>query len=160
MSQYVSVAEFQARSIVPPELIAWVNNRNATWLDAQLTMISGYLDGRLRKRYVVPLQSVPETVKLWVTSIVTRRLYEFRGVDPTDAQFASIKAEADRAMLEIKEAADAEEGLYDLPLTAATGSASAATKGGPFVYSETSPYVGFDVQREIARQEDLAGYGT
>lgn len=159
MAQYLTTTEFQGRSIVPPQLITWINGQDSSWLDTQLASFSGYLDARLRKRYSVPFADPSEIVKVWVTDVVSLRLYLRRGVDSTDAQFAQVQRNSDRAFVEIKEAADAVDGLFDLPLLSA-GGATAVDKGGPFVYSETSPYVGLDVQRETARAEDSNGVGT
>src|SRR5688572_19905169 len=141
-------------------MIAWCEARQPGWVLAQLQSQSGGIDARLRKRYAVPFVATPDVVRVWLTNIVTRRLFLFRGVDPTDRQFVEICKDADQSVQDLKEAADAVEGLFDLPLRNAGLSATAVSKGGPFGYSEASPYVGADLQREIGTAEDMQGYGS
>jgi hypothetical protein len=59
----------------------------------------------------------------------------------------------DDALAWLKEAADAKDGLIDLPLRADT-TASGISRGGPLAYTETSPYAWTDVQAETGRSED------
>lgn len=134
------------------------------WLDGQLLNRSGWLDSRLRKRYAAPFADpVAETVTGWLCDIVTLRAMLKRGVDPTDAQFAEIKARHDTAELQVTEAANSDTGLFDLPLNSGLTGAPSATgivRGGPFVYSEQSPYVFRDIQAGIGRDEDSGGGGS
>lgn len=120
---------------------------------------SAWIDSRLVKRYAAPFDSpYPVAVKGWLNRIVTLRCYLRRGVDSGDRQVAEIKLDAENAQAEIKEAADAKDGLYELPLRADT-TATGAKRGTPRVYSEASPYVGFDVQQARGRNEDANGSG-
>ena len=57
-----------------------------------------------------------------------------------------VEAEA-AAKSEVTEAADSEEGKFDLPLRQDT-TATGVSKGGPLGYSEVSPYTWTDRQRE------------
>lgn len=102
---------------------------------------------------------VPEVVLGWVTTIITPDMYRKRGCSPADPQLELVEASRKEAWAEVKEAADSKEGLFDLPTNDATGN-SAVTNGGPLGYTETSPYVGFDVQERAAYGEDSSGYGT
>jgi hypothetical protein len=82
---------------------------------------------------------------------VTPHAYLKRGCNPSDAQLVELFKDAEKAEAEIKEAADSETGLFDLPLQSG---ASAISKGGPLSYSETSPYVWSTLQRDTGRGED------
>ncbi len=107
------------------------------------------------------LAPVPEAVLEWLTKIVTFELYLKRGVDPSDSSIAFVKEQYDGptgALTELKEAADAQAGLFDLPLND-TRDTSARTKAGPLVYAEASPYVSFDIQRADGRDDDANGSG-
>jgi hypothetical protein len=101
----------------------------------------------------------PEAVKDWVARLMDPLTLKKRGVDATDEQFLSIDEDSKAAREEIKEAADAEIGLFDLPVLD-SADASAISKGAPLAYSETSPYVGGDVQVYYARDEDADGWGS
>lgn len=160
MPAYLTVAEFKPLSLMPDEDIVLLETRYSTFLSTQLTSRSAWIDSRLRKRYAVPFTSpYPEAVTGWLAAIVTVRAYLKRGVDPNDEQWLQIKADADAAIAEIKEAADSEAGLFDLPLIAG-GAASAISKGAPMGYSEASPHVFMDGQAERGREEDANGTGT
>lgn len=160
MAPYLSLAEFRAETLMPGSDVDTLETLHPGWIAGQLESWSRQIDARLRKRYGVPFaEPYPIAVQGWLARIVTLRAFLKRGVDPTDAQFEVIKEDADNAVNEIKEAADAVDGLYDLPLLD-TGDASAISKGGPKSYSEAGPYVGFDVQERIGRGEDRNGEGS
>jgi hypothetical protein len=157
---YLSLSEFKLRTTLPAEYVDAIETAQAGWIAAQLESWSKWIDARLRKRYAAPFSDpYPEAVLSWLGRIVTLRCMLRRGVDATDAQFIEIKADADAAVLEVKEAADSETGLFDLPLLSVSDT-SAIVKGGPFCYSEQSPYVAFDAQRETGRDEDRFRGGT
>lgn len=152
---YLDVATFKVRSVMPAEDIDALIAAAPGFLDAELAEWSSRMDSVLRKRYAVPFTGqVPDVVKGWLARLVTPRAYLRRGVNPSDAQFEEIKADAAAAWVEVKEAADSSVGLYDLPL-AQTDAGSAVVSGGPQAYSETSPYRAFDIQRADAGAEDV-----
>ncbi len=157
---YLTLDEFKALSLMPSSDLDSLEEVSPGWIDSQIEYWSAQIDSRLRKRYAAPFSSpYPLAVQGWLTRIVTVRCYLKLGVRPSDEQFAEIKADADTATAEIREAAEAVAGLFDLPLredTTATGIA----KGGTAVYSETSPYSWTDVQADAARSEDRNRGGT
>lgn len=160
MAPYLDLPGFRAETLMPGSDVDTLETLHPGWIAGQLDSWSRKIDSRLRKRYAVPFAApIPATVKSWLAQIVTLRAYLKRGVDPKDEQFTVIKEDADEALDEIKEAADAVDGLYDLPLLD-TGDASAISKGGPRSYSEAGPYVGFDAQERIGRGEDRSGEGS
>lgn len=139
---------------------------SVTFVDRRLAANSSRIDARLRKRYGTggPLQPIfvapiPEIVLDWIERLTTRDCYARRGWNPGSEQDALVMKRADDADVELKEAADSKDGLFDLPLRD-DGDVSAVTKGGPHGYSEQSPYVGLDVQRKIAGREDGWGHGS
>lgn len=157
---YLDLAEYKKYSVLPSVDIDDVQTIQAGWIDRKLRAISYSIDARLRKRYNVPFSTpYPDIILDWVARIMDPLLLKKRGVDATDDQFISIDEDAKSAREEIKEAADGEEGLFDLPV-ADTADASAISKGAVYGYSEASPYVGMDVQEYYARDEDIDGWGS
>lgn len=137
-----------------------VDALGTTWLENALEDASAWIDSRLRKRYAAPFSSpYPRAVLRWVADIVTEQAYLRRGANPLDAQQQQIAAAAERARTEIKEAADGNEGLFDLPLRSDT-TATGISKGGPRSYSEQSPYVWMNAQHSTGRDEDSNGGGS
>lgn len=160
MAAYLTVAELKLLSIMPSGDIDAVETIAAGWIDANLEKASRDVDSRLRKRYSVPFEApYPDKVQQWVADIVTPRVYLRRGVNALDAQFQSVEQLANRALAEIEEAANAEHGLFDLPLRSDT-TATGITAPTTLAYAEASPYVGFDMQRLNAHDEDDSGEGT
>jgi hypothetical protein len=159
LSAYLTVAEFKPRTIMPDAQIDRIEQKTPGWLDAQLESSSRWADMWLAKRYPVPFAApYPEAVKSWVARMVTQRAYLHHGIPSSDAQQALVAADAQKAEDEIKQAADGQLGLIDLPGGAAN--VSGVMFGGTRVYSESSPYVGKDVQRTRARGEDRNRRGT
>ena len=157
---YLDLPGFRGLTIMPSGDVDLLEATVPGWISIQLVHASRWIDSRLAKRYEAPFASpFPEAVGAWLARIVTLRAFLKRGVNPTDAQFVEIKADADQAVAEIKEAADSEDGLFDLPLRADTSS-SGISRGGPRVYSEASPYVWTDLQVDMGRDEDRARTGT
>jgi hypothetical protein len=160
MAAYLTVTTFKLHSEMPSAYVVELETAEPGFLDAQLARTSRDVDGRLAKRYAVPFVSpVPDVVLGWVARIVTARAWRKRGVDAQDEQFVQVQRDADAAWAEVREAADSNEGLFDLPLRADT-SASGIVRGGPFGYSEQSPYVHTDRQVDVGRQEDQNRGGT
>lgn len=157
---YIDLARFRLLSVMPGEDIDALETRNPGWIDAQAELVSRGLDARLNKRYATPfLAPYPAAVEDWITRILTKRAYVKRGVDPSDQQFVDVAADAQLALDEIKEAADATNGLFELPLRADL-TANGITRGGPFGRSEQSPYAWTTEQARIGRDEDRNGSGS
>lgn len=157
---YLDLAGFRGLSLMAGESIDELETIAPGWVDAQLEAASRHIDARLAKRYAAPFASpYPVAITDWLARVVTVRAMMRRGVDANDEQFLALKEDAAAAWAEIKEAADSNEGLYELPLREDT-TASGVSKGGPYGYSEQSPYVWTDKQAATARDEDSAGDGT
>ena len=157
---YLTTSEFKTRSLIPSGYVDDIESVDSGWTLIQLEEASAWIDSRLRKRYAAPFTSpCPVAVLSWLTKLVTVRCYLKRGVEATDEQFVSIQQDAMDAKAEIKEAADSNVGLFDLPLRSDT-TATGIDRSGPFSYSEQSPYVGFSRQARTGRTEDGNGSGS
>lgn len=163
---YLDRDAFAARTDLPPEYLDAIEDRTPGWLDVQLEQWSRWIDARLSKRYAVPFEvPAPEIVKLWLSTIVTFRALMKRGVDPSDLDVDLLREDYERVVGaadrpgEIKEAADAEKGLFELPLRQNT-TATGVAKGGPLSYSERSPYAWRNVQGAAGRADDRRGGGS
>jgi len=157
---YLTTSEFKTRSLIPSGYVDDIESADSGWTLIQLEEASAWIDSRLRKRYAAPFTSpYPVAVLSWLTKLVTVRCYLKRGVEATDEQFVSIQQDAMDAKAEIKEAADSNVGLFDLPLRSDT-TATGIDRSGPFAYSEQSPYVGFSRQARTGRTEDGNGSGS
>ena len=165
MTIYLSLDGFKLRTVLPESFVVDVETRSAGWTAAQLETWARWIDSRLRKRYATPFAAfdddppTPPTIQLWLTRIVTWRIMLRRGVDPSDLQAETIKADHDLAMAELLEAANSNEGWFDLP-TRADADGTAINRGAPLSYSEASPYVWMDDQALTGRNEDSSGTGS
>lgn len=154
MPAYLDLDGFRALTMMPSSDVDARESTDPGWLLGQLEHASRKMDTLLAKRYAVPFEApAPLAIRDWLTSIVTFRAYFKRGIDPSDPMWDSIKEAHDTAWAELKEAADSDAGLFELPLRADT-SANGVSKGGPYGYSEASPYVWTDVQAGVGRSED------
>jgi hypothetical protein len=158
----LTLAEFRTRTIMPAADVDALETAFPGFLQAQIDEWTEEIEDRLRKRYAVPFDasSPPRILKRWLTKLVTRDAYAKRGWDPTSKQDeASILRAAERVEEQLKEAADSEEGLYELPLRA-SDPAGGVSQGAPLGYSETSPYVFTARQAKTGRAEDDSGNGS
>jgi hypothetical protein len=98
-------------------------------------------------------------IQRWVTDITTPRIYRRRGVNPTnDQQILDFEAIAKLALDEVAQAANSKDGLFDLPLNVDSGG-SGITQSGPYMCSQTSPYVWTDIQACRGTFEDFVFVG-
>ncbi len=154
MTAYLTVAEFSTRSIMPSVDVDYLEAQHPGYLDARLAVNQSRIHARLGKRYAWPFAvPVPEIVLGWIVALTTVDAYQKRGWDPSDAQSAQVILDRDKALEEAKEAADAEGGLFELPLREDL-TASAVAVGGPYGSSEATAYAWIDAQRDAA---DLEG---
>lgn len=160
MAAYLTVDEYKLRSLLPSEWMTELDALVSGFTAAQLEASSRLdLDARLRKRYAVPFETpVPEAVKIWLARIVDVAVLHRRGVNPNDPQVEFYVGLRERTLAEIKEAADSNEGLFDLPLRNDT--TNSGIIGGTRVYSEASPYVWASSQGARGRDEDSSGGGS
>ncbi len=154
MAAYLVLASYRdTYSIVPGSYIDEIETDHPGWIDAKLAMWSQWLDARLSKRYVTPF-SVPYPLIIcgWLARMLDPEAMRKRGVDATDLQYSDVRQSAIDAAAEVKEAADAVTGLYDLPLLANSPAGSTGiVRPMPRAYSEASPYEWTSVQTSRVR---------
>lgn len=154
MAAYLDTPTLKLLSIIPPDYLDFIESSQAGWTAKVLERWSAWIDARLAKRYATPFGSpAPIAVQGWLSDIVTHEAYLKRGIDPTDQQVQDVAGARKRAEEEIKEAADAKDGMFELPLRADT-TAQGISKGAPLFYSETSPYHTWSEQAADGKAED------
>lgn len=155
---YLTVTEYKTLSLLPTgyidEVAAIAIASPGDWLTAQLNYWSGFIDSRLRKRYPeVPFTSpYPYAVQGWLARLLDKVVQLKRGVDPTDAEMQLIVDQFNAALGEIKEAADGNEGLFDLPKHS-NDTGTAISRAPTLSYTEQSPYTASYRQRDNSEGE-------
>lgn len=145
MPSYLTFAEYKARSRLRDSTI---DRAGSAKVEVWLREYSSDINSRLTKRYAVDFADPgpkPEILLGWLTAFVDRDVQEFCGGPPEGREDEWIVKRADRAEEKLKEAADSEQGLRELPLrdTDPLGS-SAINKGAPMVVSYHTVYDAFD----------------
>lgn len=127
--------------MVRASLIGQAGSSKVTvWLNER----SSKIRARLVKRYAVDFTDpgpTPDVVLSWLRDLVDHDVQEYVGGTPEGREDEWIAKRAEKADAEIKEAADAEKGLFELPLrnTDLLGN-SAINQGGPYVRSYLTPH--------------------
>jgi hypothetical protein len=151
---YLDVAGFTAATLIPDEFILDLDTRYPEFLPTRLLYASARIDSRLTKRYDAPFKTpYPVAVLDWLTRIVSHEAWLKRGRAASDEDAQMYMADHDQAWADIKEAADSEIGLFDLPLRSNTDQ-SGIQRGFPRVYSQQSPYAWSVAQARIGHMED------
>lgn len=101
---------------------------------------------------------IPGVILRWLAELVAFDLLDARGVDPQDPAMQRAEKRRDLALSDIKEAADGEKGLFDLPVNDDVD--TAVTTGAPLGYSEQSPWVWTTQQAMQGGQQDQFGSGS
>ncbi len=165
MATYLDYATFRGLTVLPDNFVDDLEKRQAGWVETQLEYWARWIDSRLRKRYASPFAAyndtppTPASIQGWLARIVSLRVMLRRGVDPNDLQFDIIRLDAEAAMAEVLEAANSDEGWFDLPLRT-DEDGSAINRADPRSYTEASPYVWTDRQALTGRNEDASGTGS
>lgn len=165
MAIYLDFDGFKGLTTMPEGFVEDVEKVSPGWVANQLDYWARWIDARLRKRYATPFAAyndtppTPASIQGWLARIVTVRVWLKRGVDPDDLQYATVAADAEAAIAEVLEAANSDEGWFDIP-TRTDADGSAVNRGNPRAYSEQSPYVWTTRQRATGLNEDEAGGGS
>jgi hypothetical protein len=101
---------------------AYIAEAGQTYVNTQISLLRSSIYDRLRRQYDVSamVATEPLTVKKWIAALVLPKLYRKRGVDPTDLQFQEFVKAAEYTDKQVDLAANARDGLYDLPLADGT----------------------------------------
>jgi len=151
MSQYCTIAQLKMLGSMPAEDIDALETLYPGVVAANLVSVSGQMDARLSKRYAAPfVDPFPQALVSICARLTAYRLWMKRGFNPNGAMDQAIQQDAKDADEWLKEAANSKDGLIDLPVRQDSTASSAVSVGGPLGYSETSPYVWMDRQRENA----------
>lgn len=160
MSAYLTLARYKLLAAIPSSFVDDVENASVGFTEAQIEIYSAWLDSKLAKRYDAPFHSpYPKAIEAWLARLITPQVMLKRGVNSTDEQWTHIVDQEKTTRAEVTEAANAETGLYDLPLRANTD-ASGIARGFTRGYSEASPYVHTTQQAQRGMAEDESGSGT
>jgi hypothetical protein len=152
----LTVAQFKLRSVMPAEDVDRLEVQYPGYLDAVIADIADEIDRQLTKRYALPFTSgeEPRIYLRWISLMVTAEAYQRRGWNPASVENQLIVEGAATARTQVKEAANAVDGLFELPLRASEPAGSNVTKGAPFGYAEAGPYTWTDNQREDVNNGD------
>jgi hypothetical protein len=151
MSQYLTANELDLYGCMPGEDREALEDQYPGITVAVIVGVSGVFDSMLSKRYGAPFETpYPDALKWNVAQVVAGRLMLKRGYNPESKQDSEIKEAHDLALQWLKDAADPEKGLVELPVKQINQPGnSAINSGAPLAYSEASPYTWTDRQREI-----------
>lgn len=160
MTAYLDLAAYKLLSLLPSGTLDRVETETPGYFAENLESESADIESRLAKRYATPFATpYPKAVRRWLARKVDGLAVFKAGFKPTDESALQIIDREKAADVEIDKAADAEKGLYELPLRADT-TANGVVKGAPLAYTETSPYVGRDQRGMRGRREDCNRRGT
>lgn len=162
MNPLLSPADYKLRSALPTEYVDAIETRTAGFTAQQLVSATAEIYGALSKRYATPFAVDHEMPRTWATWIVDAVVLTRRGVDPDElgVEVDQVFARAALAREQLQAAANAETGLFELPLRLDDPtSPSGVSRGGPLSYSEQSPYAWTSQQRELGREDDANGRG-
>jgi hypothetical protein len=156
VSAYIDTPELKLLGSLPAEDVDDIETRYPGIVAKTISVVCGLYDARLAKRYAAPFVApYPDALKFNVAREVAWRLYIKRGFNPSGAMDQLLEKEHTEADAWLREAADSEKGLVELPARQATpGEATAINQGGPYGYSEASPYAWTNIQRDAADWED------
>lgn len=161
MTEYLTSAELKLLGSMPGPDVDLVESKYPGVTIATIRAVGGHFDSKLVKRYAIPfVPPYPEAIKLHVARAVAWLLWLKRGYNPAGKLDELLKADNDASLAWLDQAADAQNGLVELPGVDGPLGGSNATKASPLSYSETSPYVWTDVQADVGRGEDSNRTGT
>lgn len=110
--------------------------------------ISAIFFASLHKQYSVFEAPYPEALRWHVAKVVVAELWKKRGYNAGHALDEEIDKDADKAWAWMREAANAKDGLVELPRRADLAGTAGSDRGGPLAQSEASPYEWIDDQAE------------
>ena len=146
MPTYLALATYKQRTTIDASVVQLCENKGkdvSWWLESA----SAQINTRLAKRYAVDFASpgpVPDQIIFWLIRLVNIDVWECAGGLPEGREDGWADAARKQVYEELKEAADAENGMYELPLRSTdTLGNSAINKGGPFVHEDVTVHHAF-----------------
>lgn len=147
MVAYIDLAFFKTHTTMG---YADLDAFEAAWpgrLVALFAAWSRYVDGKLRKVYIVPLEAPqPFEVKIAVVRYVTAEAFKIYGYRPGGSEKEVSDADVATSAAELVELCSA-TGRTELPLKDEAPETEGVAKGAPLGYTETSPYTWIGIQR-------------
>lgn len=150
MTPYLTFETWKTRSRLSSDDCNDIYAREPTKVTTFLADTTEWINSRLRKRYDEAALPTNGTILRWCRDIVDLEIFMLRGGNPSSAQDGLYKEHHDTAKAEIKEAADAATGLFDLPLKQDVTS-TGIVKGAPIMEADASPWAWMDRQAEAVR---------
>lgn len=152
MPTYLALAAYRSITTIDGSVVdvCTAKGKDVTrWLELK----SAHIRARLVKRYAVDFTDpgpTPDKIIEWLVKLVDIEVWACAGGLPEGREDGWADKDRDRVEAELKEAADSDTGLFELPLrnTDPLGNA-AINKGGPFVQEYLTPFDAFD---QIARK--------
>jgi hypothetical protein len=157
---YLDLDGFRTRTLLNVTDVDFVETDSPGFVLSRIKIAISHIHGRLRKRYgkTLPFSApYPEIILDWITRIVSYEVMRKRGANPSDSALEGYKSDAERALAEVKEAADSKDGIFDLP-NPEEGESNIST-AGPLGYSEQSAYVWSSIERAAGVEQDRNGEG-
>ena len=150
---YVDLEYLKNVGTYEPDSLDDFNERYPGRVDAIIESISRIFDARLSKRYAVPFEApYPEAVKFHIAQIVCHQVRLQRGSNLGSEQDSDLVKAKDDAWAWVREAADAKDGLVELPLREDPAAAQSAVKrSGALGRSDASPYAAAERLRARGR---------
>lgn len=156
MPTYLALATYKQRTTIDASVVQLCENKGKDvnwWLESG----SAEIKTRLAKRYAVDFADpgpVPDQIIKWLIRLVNIDVWECAGGLPEGREDGWADAARQQVYTELEKAADAENGLFELPLrnTDKLGT-SAINKGGPMVAFNNTIYGYFDDQACLRDQE-------
>ena len=117
MTAYVDLDYMKAMGSIPSSLLDELEANEPDTFSSMSEAVSRLVDSKLLKRYATPFEEpVPESIKLAVAQILSLQIRIRIGFDPGSMQDEQIVKARDDAMTWLEQAANAKDGLVELPL--------------------------------------------
>jgi phage gp36-like protein len=114
---YVDIAYFRVMGSIPDAELDDFVDKHPGRFEAMSEAVSRLIDSYLFKRYATPFKDpVPEAVKFHAAQILSYQIRIFIGFDPSSQQDGEIVKARDEAIEWLSKAANARDGLVELPL--------------------------------------------
>jgi hypothetical protein len=162
---YGTQSDYRLYSTFPRDLTDKLESLAPGFVQKRLDYHSAMIDAQLAKRYACPFIPDPITgdypiiLPYWVYGLAAADCWLKIGRTSTDEDVAQTLDAAKTIREQLASAADAEKGLFDLPLRAGSG-ASGIVRPSAISYSVSSPFLDQRRQRDRGRQEEQQGIGT